>query len=86
MTLTAPAAGAPDIGQLVEVRGRHWTVSDVLPSALPLDVLGGERARQHLLTLSSVEDDAMGEELHVIWEAEVGRVRVVCGVGTCGTG
>ncbi len=57
----------------MEVRGRHWTVSDVLPSALPLDVLGGERARQHLLTLSSVEDDAMGEELQVIWEAEVGR-------------
>ena len=29
-------------------------------------------ARQHLLTLSSVEDDGLGEELHVIWELEPG--------------
>jgi superfamily II DNA or RNA helicase len=29
--------------------------------------------RQHLLFLSSVEDDALSEELQVIWEAEVGR-------------
>ncbi len=63
----------PEIGQLVEVRGRHWVVSDSAPSALPPDVLAGESARQHLLTLSSVEDDALGEELRVVWEAEVGR-------------
>src|SRR5258708_4102013 len=63
----------PEIGQLVEVRGRHWVVSDAVPSALPPDVLAGESTRQHLLTLSSVEDDALGEELRVVWEAEVGR-------------
>jgi superfamily II DNA or RNA helicase len=63
----------PEIGQLVEVRGRHWVVSDVMPSSLPPDVLAGESARQNLLTLSSVEDDALGEELRVVWEAEVGR-------------
>lgn len=73
----APSSAAPEIGQLVEVRGRQWVVADSSPSALPPDVLAGETARQNLLTLSSVEDDALGEELRVIWEAEVGkRVRL----------
>src|SRR5215471_15968259 len=63
----------PEIGQLVEVRGRHWVVTDVTPSALPPDALAGESSRQHLLSLSSVEDDALSEELQVVWEAEVGR-------------
>ncbi len=63
----------PEIGQLVEIRGRHWVVTDSIPSSLPPDVLAGETARQHLLSLSSVEDDALGEELRVVWEAEVGR-------------
>ncbi len=64
---------APEIGQLVEVRGRNWLVTDSVPSSLPPDVLAGETERQHLLTLSSVEDDALSEELRVVWEAEVGR-------------
>ncbi|HQU42599.1 MAG TPA: hypothetical protein PK867_07290 [Pirellulales bacterium] len=36
----------------------------------PLQV-GGSTA-QHLVSLSSVEDDALGEELQVIWELEPG--------------
>jgi superfamily II DNA or RNA helicase len=64
---------APEVGRLVEVRGRPWVITDSVPSALPPDVLAGETARQHLLSLSSVEDDALGEELRVVWEAEVGR-------------
>lgn len=63
----------PEIGQLVEVRGRHWVVTGVTASSLPPDVLGGETDRQHLLALSSVEDDSLSEELEVVWEAEVGR-------------
>jgi hypothetical protein len=63
----------PEIGQLVEVRGRNWVVTEVTPSALPPDALAGETHRQHLLSLSSVEDDALSEELDVVWEAEVGR-------------
>ena len=63
----------PEVGQLVEVRGRHWVVSEVVPSALPPDPLAGQTHRQHLVTLSSVEDDALSEELQVVWEAEVGR-------------
>lgn len=35
--------------------------------------LGGECTSQNLLTLSSVEDDVMGEQLQLTWEAEVDR-------------
>jgi superfamily II DNA or RNA helicase len=63
----------PELGQLVEVRGRHWVVTEITISALPPDPLSGEGPRQHLLGLSSVEDDALSEDLQVVWEAEVGR-------------
>jgi hypothetical protein len=33
---------------------------------------GNGNSRAHLMTLSSVEDDALGEELQVIWEVEPG--------------
>ena len=69
----APAGAVPEIGQLVEVRGRHWVVTDSIPSALPPDVLAGETVRQHLVSLTSVEDDGLGQDLRVVWEAEVGR-------------
>src|SRR5207247_5279934 len=36
----------------------------------PLQPFGGDA--QHLVTLSSVEDDGLGEELQVIWELEPG--------------
>jgi hypothetical protein len=47
--------------------------NDVRPSTLPplaLDVAFGNP--QRLLTLASVEDDGLGEELQVIWEIEPG--------------
>jgi SNF2 family DNA or RNA helicase len=63
----------PEQGQLVTVRDRQWVVSDISRSALDRDVLSDETDGQHLLTLVSVEDDAMGEELQVVWELEPGR-------------
>jgi len=68
-TLLAP----PEQGQLVEVRRRQWIVSDVAASGMP--VRSGSEAmarRQHLITLSSIEEDALGEELRIIWEIEPG--------------
>lgn len=66
-------SGAPEPGQLAVVRGRRWVVSDVIRSALPADVTGDvPPRRQHLVSLVSVEDDATGEELTVIWELEPG--------------
>lgn len=59
----------PEPGQLVEVRRRHWVVSDVQGSVLSGEGVGGS---QHLLKLSSVDEDALGEELGVVWELEPG--------------
>lgn len=63
----------PVPGQLVEVRHRHFVVSDVRRSDLPESPLSGNgKGRQHLVSLQSVEDDGEGEELQVIWELEPG--------------
>jgi superfamily II DNA or RNA helicase len=68
-TTTAPPAAAPEAGQLAWVRGRMWVVGDVArDSQASLD----PRAVQHLVSLVSVEDDATGEELQVVWEIEPG--------------
>src|SRR5947209_8864801 len=63
----------PEQGQLVSVRSRQWIVNDMRPSTLPAAALKPNFAGpQHLLTLASVEDDGLGEELQVIWEIEPG--------------
>jgi hypothetical protein len=60
----------PEVGQLAILRKRPFVVTEVIPSA---PGLGGEGARStHLIKLSSVEDDGLGEELNVIWELEPG--------------
>ncbi len=67
------ATSLPEQGQLVEVRQRRYVVGEIRQSALPSDpLLAGDGAPQHLLTLSSVEDDAFTEELQVVWEIEPG--------------
>lgn len=58
---------------MVSIRSRNWMVTDVSTSTLPPDRMQhGLESPQHLLTLASVEDDALGEELNVIWELEPG--------------
>src|SRR6266511_4182401 len=64
--------GVPETGQLVSVRDRRWVVTNVERSTQPADVLAaGPLASEHLVTLTSVEDDGLGEELRVIWELEL---------------
>ncbi len=70
--MTAIAANLPEQGQLVDVRQRRWVVNDVAKSILPASPLRPLQKPQHLITLSSVEDDALGEELQVVWELELG--------------
>src|SRR6516162_10057448 len=71
--MVAAAHPPPEQGQLVSVRSRQWIVNDVRPSTLPPPVLKPTfHGPQHLLTLASVEDDGLGEELQVIWEIEPG--------------
>ncbi len=63
----------PDPGQLVDVRQRRFVVTEVAKSSLPPeDLRPAGNGQQHLVALSSVEDDAMGEELRVVWELEPG--------------
>lgn len=51
-------------------------MNDVAESALPASALAvpspNGNGREHLITLSCLEDDALGEELQVIWELEPG--------------
>jgi len=60
----------PEAGQLVEVRRRLWSVSEVTASMMPRS--SGHREPQHLVTLVSLDEDALGEELEVVWELEPG--------------
>ncbi len=62
----------PELGQLALCRDRHWIVSDVQASQLPGDPLALTDPQQHLITMSSVEDDGLGEVLSVVWELEPG--------------
>ena len=59
--------GRPEPGQLVEVRRRQWVVAEVASSKLT-----SSTAQQNAVTLSSIDEDGLGEELEVIWEIEPG--------------
>lgn len=58
----------PECGQLVKVRSRRWCVVDVRASHLShrLDKI------QHRVFLESIDEDALGEKLEVVWELEPG--------------
>ena len=58
---------SPEPGQLVEIRRRQWIVVDIDKSTLE-----GTSSVQSLVTLSSIDEDGLGEELEVIWEIEPG--------------
>lgn len=58
----------PEQGQLVDVRRRQWIVADIDGSQ---GQLGGAKP-QHRVTLSSIDEDSLGEQIDVIWEIEPG--------------
>ncbi len=55
----------PAVGQLVQVRQRHWIVEDV--------ALGTEAGHSPRVSLACADDDAQGEELTVFWNCEPDR-------------
>lgn len=57
----------PETGQLVEVRRRQWVVAEVQASA------NGHTAPQHLVTLSSIDEDNLGEQLEVVARSSLWR-------------
>ena len=60
-------ATAPEPGQLVEVRRRQWIVSQVEGGSI-----APGRPKRHLVRLASIDEDALGEEIDVLWELEPG--------------
>lgn len=58
----------PESGQLVEVRRRQWVATQIDSCGLAKNI----RDIQHLVTLESIDEDALGEEIQVIWELEPG--------------
>lgn len=62
-----PTSTAPEPGQLVEVRRRQWIVSDVDAAAV-----SPELPKRNLVKLASIDEDALGEEIEVLWELEPG--------------
>lgn len=59
--------GLPAPGQLVQARNQRFVVT-----AVEAGQTGS--VPQHLVSMSSVEDDALGEELRVVWELEPGTL------------
>ena len=72
----------PEQGQLVTVRQRRYVVTKVQQSSLlPSPLALSPEIPQHLVSLRSVEDDALGESLEVIWELEPGtRIEELVGL------
>ena len=72
--VASPNRDVPELGQLVKVRGQQWVVSGVSNSRQPQDELAATRLPgRTLVTLTSVSDDDLGDELTVAWEIEPGR-------------
>ena len=56
---------APEQGQIVRVRHKAWTVTRVFTSGRTKD------ERIHRVGLECLSDDALGQEIEVIWEREI---------------
>jgi superfamily II DNA or RNA helicase len=63
----AEFSAIPEPGQLVEVRRRQWIVSDVEAGSIAAGL-----PKRHLVRLASIDEDALGEEIEVLWELEPG--------------
>lgn len=61
------SATASEPGQLVEVRRRQWIVPDVDASAV-----APELPKRNPLKLASIDEDALGVEIEVLWGLEPG--------------
>lgn len=51
----------PNVGDFVELRGRRWLIEAADPKGSDLDAIA----------LSCISDDAQGERLDVLWDAEI---------------
>src|SRR5580700_5507330 len=65
---TVSVTSSPEPGQLVEVRRRQWVVADLQTSP----IRNGHSSPQHFVTLSSIDEDSLAEQIEVVWEIEPG--------------
>ncbi|MGH3803147.1 MAG: SNF2-related protein, partial [Pseudonocardiaceae bacterium] len=64
----------PEPGQVVNVRGSTWAVADVRQQGLPRSPADeGTAGLTHVVSLQSLEEDRLGQELAVVWELEAGH-------------
>ena len=54
---------APQVGDFVRVRNRRWLVEET-------SEVGGGLAT---ITLAGIDDDALGEQAEIVWEAELDK-------------
>ncbi|WP_328284287.1 DISARM system SNF2-like helicase DrmD [Brevibacterium sp. UCMA 11752] len=70
-TVTPPV---PKPGEVVLVRGSLWAVTDVRVQGLsrsPAD--DADQRLDHIVTLQSIAEDRLGEEVTLVWELELGH-------------
>ncbi|WP_409048328.1 DISARM system SNF2-like helicase DrmD [Microbacterium sp. HA-8] len=71
ITTTPPL---PEAGQVVEVRGSTWAVSNVQTQGLPRSPADDAVAQlSHVVDLQSLDEGSLGAQLSVVWELEVGH-------------
>ncbi|MFE0087631.1 DISARM system SNF2-like helicase DrmD [Streptomyces sp. NPDC058991] len=71
---TAAVPPVPEPGQVVKVRGSTWAVSDIQKQGLPRSPADeGMPGLTHVVSLQSLDEDRLGQELTVVWELEVGH-------------
>lgn len=64
----------PEPGQVVEVRGSTWAVSNVQVQGLPRSPADEATAQlSHIVELQSLDEGSLGAQLSVVWELEVGH-------------
>jgi hypothetical protein len=71
-TTTPPRVPRP--GEVVNVRGANWAVTEVQAQGSPRALAGADQAGlAHVVRLQSLEEDQLGNELAVVWELEAGH-------------
>lgn len=70
MTVARISTTPPESGQLVRVRDRHWVVVSVVPSFVRPAGATIELRSDNFVSLSSVDDDGLSDELQVFWSLE----------------
>lgn len=74
MQSSAATPQLPEAGQVVEVRGSTWAVSNVQSQGLPRSPADEAIAQlSHVVDLQSLDEGSLGAQLSVVWELEVGH-------------